>query len=367
MTEEPSAWSAYVAAVIRIEAPGGVYWVRPSPLTFTTGEYPDPEGRPIYVLTAHNPGGRVVSDTENASAEARLAVELGRRGLTWCPASGGDPSWTHVEPGVALIGVDQADAIALGAEFGQEAIFALTRTERRVVGCADKRVTATGWSIEREADEGAGPAVQVTVYTENFQVGGGSVTPKDYDGYIDWVSRHDGLLCRLRLDEGAIALHGDGQGRVLINGEWDGPRGPFSVTNALQQLSDADVFESVDEFDTGFWGEGDIATLVAPFKRQSEFVIDGGEWFSDDEWAYPAHPGDTGGLVLAESSWELEEDTGFSFSGEGGAEVLVRIGPRYVICSVNGSEQEHKTLEAVDDEGAVTAFKAAIGSHPSPA
>jgi hypothetical protein len=122
------------------------------------------------------------------------------------------------------------------------------------------------------------------------------------------------------------------------------------------------VLESVDEFDAGSWGAGDIAALVTPFKRQSEFVIDGEQWSSDDEWAYPAHPGDTGGLVLAESSWELEEGMGFSFSGESGAEILVRIGPRYVICSVNGSEQEHKTLEAVDDEAAVTAFKAAIGA-----
>jgi hypothetical protein len=238
----------------------------------------------------------------------------------------------------------------------------LTPAERWIVGCAGKRVTATGWSIEREADEGAGPghaapAVEVTVYTENFQVGENSMTSKDYDGYIDWVSRHEGLLCRLRLDDGAIALHGDGQGRVLISGAWDGPRGPFSVTNALQQR-----LESVDEFDAGSWGAGGIAALVAPFKRQSEFVIDGGQWSSDDEWAYPAHPGVTGGLVLAESSWELEEGMGFSFSGESGAEILVRIGPRYVICSVSGYEQEHKTLEAVDDKAAVTAFKAAIGA-----
>jgi hypothetical protein len=56
MTAEPSAWSAYVSAVMRIEAPGGVLWMRPAPPASTTGEYPDPEGRPIYMLTAHNPG-----------------------------------------------------------------------------------------------------------------------------------------------------------------------------------------------------------------------------------------------------------------------------------------------------------------------
>jgi hypothetical protein len=49
MTAEPSRWDAYVGAVIRIEAPDGVFWVRPAPVTLTTGEYPDPEGRAIYV------------------------------------------------------------------------------------------------------------------------------------------------------------------------------------------------------------------------------------------------------------------------------------------------------------------------------
>jgi Protein of unknown function (DUF3293) len=151
MTAELGGWDAYAGAVIRIERPGGVVWVRPAPLTRTAGDYPDPGGRAIYVMTAHNPGGRMASDAANASAEARLTAELERRGLTWWPAAGGDPSWTHVEPGAAIIGMDEADAVALGAEFGQDAIFVLTPADRRVVGCADRRVSMTGWSIEPDA------------------------------------------------------------------------------------------------------------------------------------------------------------------------------------------------------------------------
>lgn len=131
---------------MRIEAPGGVLWVRPAPIESINGEYPDQEGRPIYVLTAHNPGGQVVPDAENALAEARLTAELDRRGLAWWPAAGGDPTWTHVEPGVALIGVSESDAIALGTQFGQEAILKLTSADRRIIACSDQRVTVTGWS-----------------------------------------------------------------------------------------------------------------------------------------------------------------------------------------------------------------------------
>ena len=72
MTAEPSVWDAYAGAVMRVEAPGGVFWVRPAPVALTRGEYPDPAGRPIYVLTAHNPGGQTVSATANASAEDGL-------------------------------------------------------------------------------------------------------------------------------------------------------------------------------------------------------------------------------------------------------------------------------------------------------
>ena len=109
MTAKTSTWDAYVSAVIRIEAPGGVFWVRPAPVTRTTGEYPDPARHAIYVLTAHNPGGQIAPGAANASAEAWLAAELRRRGLTWRLAAGGDPSWTHVEPGAAVIGMDEAE------------------------------------------------------------------------------------------------------------------------------------------------------------------------------------------------------------------------------------------------------------------
>jgi hypothetical protein len=155
MTDKPSRWDAYEDAVLRIEAPGGAIWVRRMPISHTAGEYPDPEGRTIYVITAHNPGGRLAPDAENAAAQARLAAELGRRGLTWWPAAGGDPSWSHVEASAAVVGIQAPDAIALGTQFGQEAIFALTPRYRQVLGCTEMQVASTGWTVEPEPDVAA--------------------------------------------------------------------------------------------------------------------------------------------------------------------------------------------------------------------
>jgi hypothetical protein len=148
MTRALGGWGAYITAVVRIEAPGAVIWLKPAPITRTDGPYPDPGGRPIYVITAHNPAGRLASDEANAAAQARLESELRRRGLTWWPAAGGDPAWAHVEASVALTGLPEVEAIALGTQFRQDAIFVFTPADRRIVSCTDDRVETTGWTIK---------------------------------------------------------------------------------------------------------------------------------------------------------------------------------------------------------------------------
>lgn len=82
MAENSGLWSAYGDALLRIETPGGVVWVGPAPVTQTRGTYPDPEGRVICVITAHNPGGQTLSYKENTKKQKRLERELNRRGWT---------------------------------------------------------------------------------------------------------------------------------------------------------------------------------------------------------------------------------------------------------------------------------------------
>ena len=104
-----------------------------------------------------------------------------------------------------------------------------------------------------------------------------------------------------RPEGGAITLHGDGRGRVLIAGAWDGPRAPFSVTGALRKIADSGVFESGVDFKSAAWGTGDVAALVEPYMQDAEYMIDGVMWWGAD----PESPYDIEDIVLAGSAWEL--------------------------------------------------------------
>jgi hypothetical protein len=149
---EPSGWEAYITTEVRIELPGGAVRVFPAPPLQASGTYPDPAGRPIAVITAHNPHGQLADPERNALAQARLEDDLTGRGLEWWPAAGADPTWEHVERSVAVPGLTEADALALGAKYEQEAIFVLTPASRKVIDCVTGRRTITGWVIAREAD-----------------------------------------------------------------------------------------------------------------------------------------------------------------------------------------------------------------------
>ncbi|HTU77008.1 MAG TPA: DUF3293 domain-containing protein [Trebonia sp.] len=135
---QPGAWEAYITTEVRIELPGGAVRVFPGPPLQASGAYPDPEGRPVTVIN----GG------------APLMAELARRGLHWWPAASGDPTWTHVEQGVAVPGLSESDALALGAALRQEVIVVLTPASRRVIDCATGRRSVTGWITISEAELG---------------------------------------------------------------------------------------------------------------------------------------------------------------------------------------------------------------------
>ena len=111
------------------------------------------EGRPaaevvrdlgtFWVLTAWNPGSEPFSDTENAERHRQLCARLDELGHPWLPARGASPDGTWFEESVAVPGLDRHMALALGREFGQEAVFEVTAEKFRVHGCS------ADWQFER--------------------------------------------------------------------------------------------------------------------------------------------------------------------------------------------------------------------------
>ncbi|MYQ44894.1 DUF3293 domain-containing protein [Streptomyces sp. SID4985] len=119
--------------------------VLPCATGVTEGPYPDQSGRTIHVITAFNPRGRVVTPEDNARAHASLLAELGRSRHTWWPATGGSPCGTHTEESVAVTGLTDAEARALGRRFGQDAVFAWSPEAWRLLACFEERSEAAGW------------------------------------------------------------------------------------------------------------------------------------------------------------------------------------------------------------------------------
>ena len=69
-------WQEYADTVLLLQTPLGDIRVRPGALGRTSGDFPDPDGRTIHVITAHNPRGQVADEETNRDAQAQLEAEV---------------------------------------------------------------------------------------------------------------------------------------------------------------------------------------------------------------------------------------------------------------------------------------------------
>lgn len=141
------SWKDYEEAFVRVAAPAGELVIAAAPLGMHDSGFPDPAGRPIHILTSHNPEGRPQPASANEVAHERLLTEVHARGIEHWPAAGGDPAWEHVEEGLALIGITEADAVELAQQFGQEAIYAWSPEAWEIVAADRSRRTSLGWQL----------------------------------------------------------------------------------------------------------------------------------------------------------------------------------------------------------------------------
>ncbi|MFF9125966.1 DUF3293 domain-containing protein [Streptomyces sp. NPDC014889] len=146
-TGTPGNWDLYRTAVADIAFQDRTVRVEPRPSGTTEGRFPTLAGRAaVHVITAWNPRGRTASAEDNARAQRLLLVEVHRRGLAWWPAEGGDAAGTHREESVAVAGLSDTAARALGHRFGQDAVFAWTPGAWRVLACGSEATAVGGWA-----------------------------------------------------------------------------------------------------------------------------------------------------------------------------------------------------------------------------
>ncbi|WP_330460368.1 DUF3293 domain-containing protein [Streptomyces sp. NBC_00820] len=144
----PPHWDLYRHAVVDIRFPDLSVRVEPRPRGTALGHFPEPAGTAaVHVVTAWNPRGLTAPDADNARAQGLLLDEVRRRGLTWWAAVGGDAPGTHREESVAVTGLSDAEARALGYRFGQDAVFAWSADAWRVLACDSDASDVNGWAV----------------------------------------------------------------------------------------------------------------------------------------------------------------------------------------------------------------------------
>jgi hypothetical protein len=100
-------------------------------------------GSTWHVITGWNPGDARPSQAENEAANDRLRQMLATRGLQPVRAIGADPDSDHAEESWAVAGLDDQEARAIGAEFGQVAVFRIADGAQTVLACTED------WSLSR--------------------------------------------------------------------------------------------------------------------------------------------------------------------------------------------------------------------------
>ncbi len=140
-------WVSYGRTVVEILRPEGTLTVRSAPGA-DTASWPWPTAQAVHILTAWNPGPERPGPAINRTRQAALETDLRPMASTLVAAAGVDPVTGRREEGVAVIGVAESVVLAVGARYGQDAVFVWTPAEWSIVGCHGEPRLTSGWSLE---------------------------------------------------------------------------------------------------------------------------------------------------------------------------------------------------------------------------
>lgn len=102
---------------------------------FVTELAPESVPAHFYIVTAHNPFGGRATEAENEEANAALLQQIRQSGWNHFPVIG--QCKDHAEEGFG-IECSRTEAIMLGEEFSQDAIYEVQDDVVRLVDCSEK-------------------------------------------------------------------------------------------------------------------------------------------------------------------------------------------------------------------------------------
>lgn len=159
---DPELDRVYRATRYRVAGPGGDFFLIVDQPSAALAELHAAAGvaGSVY-LTAYNPASRILPDAENVSRNQVLGQRLRAGQWRYCAGSTVDPAgrWP-AEACFLVLGMAPAEGLALGAEFGQNAILvAEGEATPRLAWCAPA-ATDPGSSAgsDRPAGPGTGPS-----------------------------------------------------------------------------------------------------------------------------------------------------------------------------------------------------------------
>jgi len=128
--DRDAVWDSYEATQIVDASDHSVVWAG-------RGAIPLPMETPIYVISAHNPFEKVLSQAENDKRHNLLKLHLdghpSEREIQFKEVIGKSMTGPWNETSIAVSGITQPEARRIGERFGQRAIFELTESEVRIV------------------------------------------------------------------------------------------------------------------------------------------------------------------------------------------------------------------------------------------
>lgn len=117
-----------------------------------------------FVITAENPAGIPMPVDVNDRATVSLAADIQRAGGSFVRAAGWASDDSHVEYGFLVWGIDRVTAVRLGRQYGQDAIFAVTREDVELISCqSDQSMSWPRVPVAAETHQGDsvdGPTTQ---------------------------------------------------------------------------------------------------------------------------------------------------------------------------------------------------------------